>query len=84
MWTALGDAAIVLTCAYGGMVVFAFYYGRECDPVEAGVGDGKIHGQGKGQVLGWKSFTDRSRTLTASPLIIHFFNPNDDTKNVKD
>ncbi len=37
MWTALGNAAVILICAYGGLVIFAFYQGYLCDPLKADV-----------------------------------------------
>ncbi len=39
---AFGNAVIVLICGYGGIVVFAYYYGFLCDPIDAGVSRASI------------------------------------------
>ena len=34
-WNILGIGSLLLMCAYAGLVVFAYYYDAECDPIDA-------------------------------------------------
>ena len=34
----LGIGSLLILCAYGGLVVFAYYYDARCDPLEVKVG----------------------------------------------
>ena len=36
-WNGLGIGSLLLLCAYGGNVMFAYYYDQLCDPIGAKV-----------------------------------------------